>query len=391
MRRLAIALALAASTVVLPAFAQSQDDATQRTFIEAMQQLDSGKLDEAERLLRELLKATRSPRVKLELARTLFLKGQYKEAKKLFEEVATRLDTPWRVRDNIANFVRQIDERTGYFKFGVTTVSDSNPRNLAARKEMTVGGFRVTPTEAPKKVMGQKYSVRGWKPIGDSYRDGVFVNASYTDFSGGDIDRITADFGGIRDLSDTGRVRGKAGMEFGTMGGKLLYRLPYVGMDTVVTEGEGQRVAADLKVGKVDVVGADHLDAYYVNAGGSARKSLTENTVLSMSGHLEHSEARERPYTYTGWEIGPAVDKFWPSSTFVTGAGLSFGQKRYAATDPMFGERREDTRAMVVVSISNKRWRVGNSTVTVMATYERNHSNIEFYSYRKFGLSVAVE
>lgn len=390
MRRLAIALffALAAGG---PAVAQTQDELLQRLFSEAALELQAGNLDEAARIFRDMLKTTKSPRVKLELARTLFMKGEYKEAKALFEEVSTRSDTPWRVRDNILHFVRMIEDRTGYLKFGFSMVSDSNPKNVAARSEMSVGGFRVTPTDAPEKVTGMRYSVRGWKPLDDSFRNGVYLNASYTDFAGGNLDRITADGGVLRDLSGTGRVRGKVGMEIGTFGGKLLYRFPYVGLDAVVKETETWRVAGELKAGRVDVAQVDYLDANYLSVSASVRKNVSENAVVSMSGTLERSRANEHPYSYTGWDIGPAVDMFWPETTFVTGARISFGSRRYEDTDPFFGERRSDSRYKLDASITNKRWRVGNGAVSLVASFERNHSTIEYYSFRKFNVSLVIE
>lgn len=69
------------------AFGQPGDEDLQRAFIEGAQQLQAGKLAQAESIFREMLELTDSPRVKLELARTLFLQGNYDEAKILFKEV----------------------------------------------------------------------------------------------------------------------------------------------------------------------------------------------------------------------------------------------------------------------------------------------------------------
>ena len=166
-------------------------------------------------MLRDLLGYTGAPRVKLELARTLYLQGKYAEAKKLFNEVSTQSDTPWRVVDNVQHFVQQIEERAGYLKFGLTTIADSNPRNLAAQKEFAIGDLRVTPTEAPKKVYGLRYSMRAWKPVTE-LGGGGYITASYNDYPGQDLDCLTADAGIAKNLNDSGSIRGKAGVELGT-------------------------------------------------------------------------------------------------------------------------------------------------------------------------------
>src|SRR5262245_19694390 len=104
-----------------------------------MQQLEGGNPAEAERIFRELHRRAPTPRVKLELARALYVQSKLDEAKDLFREVSTSTDTPWRVRDNVEQLVTAIEERTGYFKWAVSVVSDSNPKNLSRQKEFAIG------------------------------------------------------------------------------------------------------------------------------------------------------------------------------------------------------------------------------------------------------------
>jgi len=390
MRRLVLALLLAAATATGTARAQPAD-AMQREFVEAMQQLRAGHLDEAERTLRGMLERTHSPRVKLELARVLYLEGKDAEAKALFKEVSMQSDTPWRVRDNIAPFVRSIEERSGYLKLGVTIVSDSNPRNLAPQEEFTIGNLRVTPTEAPKKMNGLRYSVQGWRPFHGSSRAGGYLSASYADYPGHQLDRITADLGVLKPLSSSGRVRGKAGVEFGTFGGKRLYHFPYLGLDSVLKQTQTARLTGEVKLGKVKFADFGYLDANYLSASASVRKVLSATATTSLSATLERSHAREDPYSYVGWQLGPGVDLFWPSSLYLVGARASLGGRRYKAVDPLFGERRSDSTQRLELTLGNKQWRWRDSRISLVASLERNRSNIAFYSYRKFNLSVAIE
>ena len=391
MRRLVIALFLAASAAAGHALAQTRDEALQRAFVEAMQQLRAGHLAEAERILRGMLRRTDSARVRLELARVLYLEGKDAEAKALFKEVSMRSDTPWRVRDNIAPFVRSIEERSGYLKLGVTVVSDSNPRNLAPQEEFTIGNLRVTPTEAPKKVTGLRYSLQGWKPFHGSPDAGAYLSASYADYPGRQLDRITADVGLLRALSSSGRVRGKAGVEFGTFGGKRLYHFPYLALDSILKQTGTARLTGELKLGKVKFPDFGYLDANYLSASASVRKAVSATAATSLSATLERSNAREEPYSYSGWQVGPGVDLFWPGSLYMVGARAALGGRRYEAVDPLFGERRSDTTTRLEMSLANKRWRWRDNRISLVASLERNRSNIGFYSYRKFNLSVVVE
>jgi hypothetical protein len=373
------------------AFAQSNGEALQRSFIEGVQQLENGNLEQAESVFREMLKSTDSARVKLELARTLFLEGKYDDAKALFQEISMRTDTPWRVRDNIQHFVRAIEDKTGYLKFGVTVISDSNPLNLAAQKEFSIGGLQVTPTEAPKKMTGLRYSARGWLPLSQSGRAAGYFTASYNDYPGQDFDRLTLDVGAVKALTESGRVRGKVGVESGTLGGNLLYSFPYVGLDSVLAEKETWRLVGELKAGKVLFPDFDYLDATFASTAVSARKAASQGVVISMSGTVERSDANERPYSYYGLDVGPGIDTFWLDSAYLVGARASIGSRKYDATDPLFGERRSDSKMKLETTLGNKRWRWRNNYVSLVASLERNHSNIEFFSYRKTNVSVVVE
>lgn len=387
MRHLACVLLLACGA----AFGQASDEQLQRRFIEGVQQLQAGNLGQAEGIFRKMLEVADSPRVRLELARVLYLQGRYAESKALFQDVSSRSGTPWRVRDNIAHFVREIEDRAGYLKLGVTVVSDDNPRNLAAQKEFSIGDLRVTPTEAPEKVTGLRYSARGWLPLAEPLKLAGHLTASYTDYPGQLADRLTVDAGVVKNVTDSGRLRVKSGIEFGTFAGQSLYQFPYLGLDAVLAESESYRLTGEIKAGKVFFPDFDYLEARHTSAAVSVRRLVSENVTGSLSTSLERSSAKERPYSYYGAEVGPGIDTFWPGSTYLVGARLSLGARKYDAEDPLFGQRRSDARTRIEGTLGNKRWRFRNSAVSLVASLERNESNIGFYSYRKSSLSLMVE
>jgi hypothetical protein len=370
--------------------AHADEDALQRAFALGMQAQHAGDLARAERIFREMLTSTSSPRVRLELARTLFQQAKYDEAKVLFKEVSLQSDTPWRVRDNIALFVREIEERTGYLKFGVTVVSDSNPGNLARQKEFSIGDLQVTPAEAPKRLTGLRYSMQGWQPL-EPIGGAGYLTASYVDYPTEEFDRLTVDAGLAKNLVASGRMRGKAGVEFGTADGSSLYQFPYLGLDAVLAQSETARLAGELKFGKVRFSDFDYLDATYRNVAVSLRRELTPSVAGTLRGAVEGSRAAEQPYTYYGWDVAPGVSTFWPETTFLLGATLSFGRRKYAEADPLFGRRREDEKTRVEVTVGNKKWRWRDSYVALVASLEENRSNIGFFDYQKTNLSVVIE
>jgi hypothetical protein len=388
-RRLAVLLLLAAAGYGAPAQAQWSEEALQQAFVAGMQQLEAGNAAEAERIFRDLAGRVPSARVKLELARALYAQGKLDEAKALFKEVSVHADTPWRVRDNIGNYVAAIEERTGYLRWGATVVSDSNPKSIAAQKEFAIGDLVVTPEEAPEKLVGARYTVQGWKPL--SARTGVYGTAAYTDFPRGDVDRLTVDGGLVRNLTESGRLRGKAGAELGSFAGKLLYTHPYLGLDSILHEDAIHRLAGEVRVGTVRFPDFHYLDAANLTGALTASRALSINASASVRVALEHSEAAERPYSYQGHDAGLGLDLLHPGSAFVLGASASLGAREYGASDPIFGAVRKDRRARAELKLGNKNWRWRDKTVALVASLEKNDSSIGFYSYRKSSLSIVVE
>jgi hypothetical protein len=372
------------------AFGQPSDEDLQRAFIQGAQQVQAGELAQAASTFREMLKVTGSPRVKLELAHTLFLQAKYDEAKVLFKEVSLQSDTPWRVRDNVALFVREIEERTGYLKLGATVVSDSNPGNLARQKEFSIGDLQVTPTEAPKRLTGLRYSLQGWQPLAPIGGAG-YLSASYVDYPTEKFDRLTVDAGLARNLVASGQIRGKAGLEFGTTDGSSLYQFPYLGLDAVLAQSGTSRLAGELKLGKVRFSDFDYLDATYRSGALSLRRELTQSVAATLRAAVEGSRAAEQPYTYYGWDLAPGISTFWPETTFLVGATLSLGKRKYAEVDPLFARRREDEKTRLEVTLGNKKWRWRDSYIVLVASLEENRSNVGFFDYQKTNLSVVIE
>jgi tetratricopeptide (TPR) repeat protein len=360
MRLALVALGLALAFAAIPAAAQ-EPDALQRAFVEGMRHLEAGEAAQAERVFRAMLERTDSPRVKLELARALYARGRFKEAKALFREVAAQSDTPWRVRDNIARFVGDIEERTGYLKLGVTVISDSNPRNLAPQEEFSIGNLRVTPTEAPEEEYGEE------------------------------IDRLTLDLGLVQALGDSGRLRGKAGFEVGAFGGHRLYDFPYVGLDAVLLQRSAWRLSGETKIGKVGFARFAYLDADFASAALLAQRRLSAASTGSLRLGIERSHAAEKPYSYNGWDLSPGISVLWASTAYTLGANALYGERTYAAPDPLFGVVRKDARARLELTLGNKNWRWRDWQLAIVGSLEENRSSIGFFDYRKANLSVVVE
>jgi len=356
-----------------------------------MQLIDAREYDAAIARLRALLEQTKSPRVQLELARALFLNRQYPESRRLFREVLVHPDTPWRVRENIEAFIKQIDEIEGYVRFGLSIVHDSNPLNITNQREFTIGGFRLTFQPPPNEpVTGLRYLVQVHQPLLAEQRLALYATGSFIDYPGGAFDRATVDGGFAKGLAD-GRALAKLGIEAGGFANRLLYTFPYAAGDVALHQSSTSRVIVGAKAGPVRFRDFSYLDALYRSATLTVGKAATQQLALSLKGTIERSEAYESPYSYDGRQIVPGFVFLMNGPPLVIGVNAFYGTRDYHGEDPLFGIKRFDRRYIGELSLQNREWRWRDFKATLLLSVEENRSNIEFYSYRKVNVSIALD
>jgi outer membrane protein len=372
---------------------ETYDPEIQRAFVEGARLLEGGNYEAAARTFRELLRRTNSPRVKLELARTLYLLKQYPEARALFREVQLEPDVPWQVRDNIDGFIQTIDNIVGYVRFSASLVSDSNPRNITSQREFTIGGFRLTfqPPADNEEVTGLRYAVQALQPIDPEVGLTAYFTGSYLDYPSSSLDRLTVDGGVSKELGGPDGPRLRGGIEAGSFGGKRLYEFPYLAYLQPLSRSPVHQVQAELKAGQVNFRHYGYLDADYASVSLAGFRAVSQTVALSLGGTLEDSSAREKPYSYYGATVAPGIHWLWTHPALLVRVELGIGERRYGDIDPLFGEERRDRRLRLDFSVRSKQWRWMNFTPVVIVSADRNDSNIEFYSYEKVNLSVAFE
>lgn len=367
------------------------DPDAQRAFIEAMQLIQTRNYNPAIRELRALLAQTQSPRVKLELARALFLNGEYGEARTLFNEVLADPDTPWRVRENIEAFTRQIDNIVGFRRFSVSVVHDSNPRNITSQREFTIGGFRLTfePPADNKPVTGLRYVVQALQPIAPSAQVAGYVTASYLDYPGVAVDRANIDAGLSKGLGPRAVVKG--GVEAGSFSNRWLYAFPYASAEYAFVQTPREQFAAGVKLGYVRFPDYSYLNATYGSVALSGLRAISDAALLTARLTLEHADAYEHAYSYSGIAFAPGASYLLSATPILLSATVGLARRDYAGADPFFGIVRVDRKRSFEVRVQHKEWRWRNTKAALVFSVEDNRSNIDFYSYRKVNASIAVE
>lgn len=371
--------------------ATAYPDVLQNQFILGGIALQNRDYDAAIAIFRDLARKSPSPRIRLELARALFLAQRLDESREVFEQVLAGDILPWPVRQNIELYLREIDRTLGFVKYGISLVSDSNPRNFTSDRRIMIAGqvLTIVPPQDNKEVRGIRYRVEMGKALsGDRQLQG-YMNLSFIDYEQSQFDRITWDGRLTYAFDSLPRLNTRAGIEISTRDGSKQYDYPYLSFIYIPDPVERFRLLYELKIARLDITGVDHLDAdQYIAAMGFTRH-LHSLALLRGDISLENSVAKESPYSYHGASLGLGVDFAignWALEPF-----LAVAQRVYGDQDPLFGRTRKDTRQRAGLAISPRNFRIGRFTPELGFTYDKNDSSIGFYSYDKLGLFLSLE
>ncbi len=367
-------------------------DPLQILFEIGLEELKKGNYASAANILESLAKKTKSPRVQLELARALFLDRRYKAARNVFEDVLQHPDIPWTVQENIHAYLELIDSALGYLKFGLSIVSDSNPRNFTDSRQVVIAGQPLTiiPPEDNNEIVGLRYSVSAAKAITESASLAGYMDGSFSDFSGSNFDRWGADFGLLMSPRSLPKMKYRVGLEESYYDNTHLYEFPYLGIRYTPQPLYQFLCNSELKIGRLGVPNAGYLDATNISLTTNVARQASSNIYTSGDLYLEKSIAGEEAYSYYGGALGFSLSFDFLQSWQVK-PSTSLGKRLYEADDPFFGETRNDTRLMVGITLKKINLDIFGYTPEVGVSYEENTSNIEYYSYSKIGVIVKFD
>lgn len=339
----------------------------------------------------EMLKQTNSPRVRLELARALFLDRQFTASKSHFQQVLFSEGVPWAVKQNVRLYLNQIDNNVGFVKFGISLVSDSNPENFTSNEEVSILGrsFKVVQPEGDQEVKGIRYNMDSGFPLSSDSRTQAFFNASFSDFEGSELDRWFGDIGLISSLTQLPRVKAKAGVEYSEKNGKKQYDFSYLSLFYTPNIVEEFGFRHEVRVGRLSVDGADHLDANTYRFATIFTSPLSSGIFLDGGAAFNKSIARESPYSYYEGVLSLGLDL--PVNDWAFKFSGSMGFRLYGGVDPFFGARRRDTNKKFGLVFSNKKIHSYGYKPEIGVTYEQNDSSLGFFEYNKVSLVFSLK
>lgn len=353
------------------------------------------KYDEAVSLFRRLLVLEPdAERVRLELARAFFLKGDYQNSDRQFR-FARAGDIPDTTKQNIDHFlgaISRLREWTFDFAFGLAPDTNQNAATSASQVQIFGLPFTLDPNARKQSGVGLAGSADGeWSPlVSDNIKARVGAGISRVEYSGGNFDDMTlSGYAGPQflysnwdfSLLATGFQRWYANKSFVSgIGGKLAGEYG-ITSDLLAGGSFGIQAVTDrFTPQQSGTLFTTQTQAAYV---------LSPSSLMQLQIGYNRQDARTGAYSYSGFWTSIGYQRDLPFG-FSAGIQPAWFVTRYDEALPAFGKTRADDALIFNVTLLNRRFDYHGFTPRISYTFTDQHSNLALYSYTRHQFQIGL-
>jgi tetratricopeptide (TPR) repeat protein len=362
--------------------------ATDKLFLSAKIAEAEDDYKRAEKLYRLILRDNPSlHRVRLDLAHSLFARGNFDAADYHFRLVLAA-DIPNEVRRNIRPFLDRIRrERWWEASFSFAVVPDSNINTGPNVKAVNILGqpFQLSDDATETSGVGFESIFDGEvRPrISDNTRIVLGANVFSLDYLNEDFDdrSVTMRLGPIVSFPHgevavlgQGFKRWFAGDSYSHGFGPSV-RANYDARYNLLLSGWASYFDIDNEIN-------NGLDGSAFSLGGAATYTLSDRSFLRLFGGWASENRDDDAASSDLYRIGVGMSRelFWGLAGYIA---PEFQHRPYGGRDALFGERRSDDLYRIEGRLIFGREVLPDLTPFISVSYEKNNSNIGFYSYQR--------
>lgn len=384
-----------AARQLVDALAHSGEGGSQRDFLDGMISFSARDYRRAEDMFRRIL--DRDPgllRVRLELARTLYMARKDEEADYHFRLAAAEHPSS-QVMRNIANFKNAIRVRRSLrFNLDIGFAPDSNINSATDKEVVDIYGlpFRLDQNARARsgtgKFVGGEASIR----LNRFRKIPIYVEGygRYTLYDDRRFDDAYVGFGSGPELAVAGgQLRTTATGLMRWHGRRLLVSSFGARVDYEKLVGDGWNVGGTLLVRHNNYAKRRDVDGWNVEARASASRPLGRTSLGFANLSIERNHAKDGGQAYTRGRIGVGVLKEigWglrPQLRLAVARQINDGQLA------PFDKQRRDWRLEGSLGIYKSDWNVQGFTPSLSATFTKSHSTLPLYDERRLRADIQL-
>ena len=373
----------------------AQPDDSEALFLMATIAVAQKDYDRAISLYRRILvHEPDAERVRLDLARAFFLKGDYDNADRQFR-FARAGDIDDAVKVNVDHFLAAINRlRQWTMNFSFALAPDTNQNAATSAAQVNIFGLPFALDKAARKQsgIGLAGEIGGeWSPLlDDNLKARIGANLSRVEYSGGQFDDMTLSaYGGPQllfsnwdvSLLATGFQRWFANQDYVSgVGGKLAGDYGITSDWLVGASVGGQSVTNAFIPEQSGPLWTAQLSAAYV---------LSPSSLFQLQLGFNRQQAQIAPYSYSGVWFGGGYSQDLPFG-FSAGFQPSYFLTRYDDALAAFGKTRSDDTVMLAFTLLNRRFDYHGFTPRFSYVFSEQHSNIPIYSFTRNQFQIGL-
>lgn len=362
---------------------QSDEEKNDLLFKSGLLAMNQGQFGTAVGTLRAVLSSVPTPRVKLELARALYLNGEYHESLLLFRQVYDAEGTPQTVKRNILPFMEAAELRILRVRYGVRAITDSNPSKVADGGTIFFNGVPLEyqpPT--PKEI---SYGIEPWLTVEKLWNEGTLTKfyGSARLFKDDDLDAGRFQFAVARQAPGMPGLFVQAALD-GEVSDNS-YVMPSI--ETWKRFRLSDRASFGLG-GQLGYISSETRDAsgVYYRPYLFGDWTVLPNATFFSAVSIEGIDSRNDYYSYTTSKLTAGVSL--SVDGFNLTPQLTYSRTFFKEFDAFWGLTRKDTTLRPEIRISNDRFEWKGIRPEISIFYEERNSNVDIYDYSQIGGSV---
>ena len=333
----------------------------------------------------DLYAETKSVRVQLEWARSLYLAGRLDEAKIQFIDILNKpASIPITVRDKVEWYVNEIQKQQS-FKFTISIFQDSNPGYITNARTVSILGQTLSyqPAQPAQTETALNVGIQAEREIGAG--SGYFAQLGADTFTyktsgynkqiyGASISKRWQDY----DYKDL-----KAGFDTMYYGGYTYYNNPYVSTRFVFNGVDQDIYGFNAKAGTLNYPTYTYLNGTQALLSTFYNHNVTRNLSTYFEIGADRTGATQDAYSSYGMYGTVGIQMSHDSTNVQANLKASFLQRNYWDSDPLWGQVRIDSGRIYFLSITKRDFYILGLRPSIDITYQNNNSSIPFFTYNK--------
>jgi len=364
-----------------PALVAKQQE-YQRRFEQGIAYMDRD-IDKAVEVFQALYFDTKSVRVQLEWARSLYIAKKLVEAKEQFILILAQ-PIPITVRDKVEWYLSEIQKRQT-LKFYVGVYQDSNPGQITSERVFNIFGqtLNYQPNLPTNPEMALNLTAEVEREIPGS--NGLFAQASVvtSTYPTSAFNRQIGDTSFIKRWQDFNYKDIRVGNEFMFYGNNLLYDSPYVSTRLVFNQPNQNSFGVFAKAAILNFPNYAYLNGTQFQAQVSYNYSINRNWSVNTEIGGDRTAAQQQAYSSYGMYMALGTQIAEDSTNLQLNLKASVLRRNYWDIDPIWGDNRSDGGYVYSATLTKRDLYVFGLRPEIGYVYQANNSTIPFYSYSK--------